>query len=474
MTNYESNSYHVTDEVNDTSAAFSTLPPGQADGDAVMKLWHTTTLPDGQPLNVAVCFTSDDVRGLQSYLNDQFGGRRFATGGKLPAEAGTLDFYPHDPPFRLPKVGEVIPVMTNDGDRLGNLTMTGKDTGQFQPDVDLFHEQAAALTDDQPRRCAVIYNGIQCEYPDDATIHGQFGHLFHGLTQTGDGAATPPADPTTTPAATGGDQAAESATAAGTAEAAPSPSTPAEKPKRKRRTKVEKAYDDALDAYVSEKTLPNSEALATAYDALRAKEPEDERVRLHFERIGAPAMDPEAAAVPPGEPHGQAWIGPSFAPDPTAQYQAAGQVLIDAANDAGYDVPAFAPGQAPQLGAVEISPQEQQAAGAFPCPVQSSDGRTCQRPYGHEIQTATNPEPKPHVYATVPSQLGITSAQAVQAVEMSQPAFQAAGHPMPTAPLSFRVPPTPAEAPTHAPSGAEMQPPAPAAPFWQQPQGGGQ
>jgi hypothetical protein len=48
--------------------------------------------------------------------------------------------------------------------------------------------------------------------------------LRQALTQTGDGAAPPPATPTTAPAATGGEQAAESATGAPTPEAAPSPS----------------------------------------------------------------------------------------------------------------------------------------------------------------------------------------------------------------------------------------------------------
>jgi hypothetical protein len=541
VTNYESNSFHVEDATNDTSAAFSTLPPDQSDGDAVLKLWHTTQLPDGQPLNVSVLFGLDDIRGLQSFLNDRFGRGKVAPGVQTLPDSAQQTVETAIRNLLL----EGFRILGPNGVELGSedlpehgitVARLADRVAQHQPDVDLFQEQAAALMErcwcggEVGPRVPGDELGLGClanimhdwraasaksqrlinheryvanhEQQNDASDPHFFtdsgnsdcmcgeseGNPVHFVNSSGDTAHSPSSygNPTNEPA--------DELPPTGIPQPVEAQVIEPEKPKRKRRTKVEIAYDTAKDEYeraayggTVEQASAASAALSEAREALRAKDPGNSRLSEELNPT-PPAMDPEVAEVLSNNETRTS--GPSFAaeasgfpahvfdgPQPLAPgvQPVSGQVY---APDEHGGIPAqafsggFAPGQAPQLGAVEISPQEQQAASGFPCPVQSSDGRTCQRPYGHEIQTSTNPEPKPHVYATVPSQLGITTAQAVQAVEQSLPAFQAAGHPAPTGQLSFQVPPTPAEAPTHAPSGAEMQPPAPAAPFWQQPQGG--
>lgn len=115
-------------------------------------------------------------------------------------------------------------------------------------------------------------------------------------TQTGDGAATPPA----TAQGVDAPSAAESATAVGAAEAAPFPSTPAEKPKRKRRTNAEIAYDEALEACEDDPSEYNTTKLVAATDALRAKDPFNERFAngnpLDEQGAEAPGVGPAATA----------------------------------------------------------------------------------------------------------------------------------------------------------------------------------
>jgi hypothetical protein len=114
-----------------------------------------------------------------------------------------------------------------------------------------------------------------------------------------------------------------------------------------------------------------------------------------------------------------------------------------------------------------------------------SDGtRQCTRPFGHEMQTDLNPAPTPHIFATTdPSSLGQpVNAQNTQPLPgplQVTPPNPVQGFTVPgtvndqylpadqqPAPLSFQVPPTPEGEPHQE---TNLQPPAPAAPFWQQP-----
>jgi hypothetical protein len=484
VTNHQSTSYHVEDE-NEESLAFTTLPTESGDPtkdyEPVLKAWSTQALPDGQRIDVSVQFSMPDVRGLQAFLNDQFG-RGAGAKGNDDANAKY---------FQDGWVSALREILTLTGAGWTALQIQDWATTQIQArrgetpvyGIDVSQDGTTVVAGTRApdgvvtiesitRQCPVIYSGVQCNFAEHSS---EMGHSFQEpYTPMNDaGAVPPPADAqgaTNTPQSASTDQsAAESATGAPTPETAPA-STP-EKPKRKRRTKLEIAYDDALKAYSESGSNEAAAALNEAHQALVAKDPGNSRVRQ-----GTPAP-----LVPESERPGELVSGPSFAPEqpqtvgqawnPAGGPPVAGQVY---APDATGGIPAqafaptFQPGQAAEVGPVQVTPEEQQAATAFACPVNSSDGRPCQRPYGHELQTATNPQPKPHVYATVdPSQLGQAPQPQVAdplpwSPEGAGPVF--GNYAAPVAPLAFQVPPTPEATAPHPETN--LQPPAPAAPFW--------
>lgn len=584
MTNYESTVYTVEDEEQDTSAAFSTVPTKNDPtlneaGAAVMKLWHSTTLPDGQPINVSVLFTLDDVRGLQAYLNDQFGrsrnsvevlldpgpdGRigtaltglppdsRFAVtspaeqqaprssevrdmladvppGAILPVGAhrpagydgGTVDFYneEYDPikpgdkvtviPAQMrinegePKQGYVVvPEQSHESHGSERLATLDGLPGMLEPS-----DLSGGWADSQPRQCPVIYNGIQCSRAEGH--HDSEGRpdrhefvqdwLTVQPTQTGDGATAPAAVPAPTAVAAAEGQAAESATAVTAAEA-PSPSTeqvvqfplpgggttdslteaaaavqadviantePAKK-KVNRRKKEEKAYDDALEHFRANPQMQTAYTdLVKAAEALRKRFPDAKRLERYDAHVQmqdvSVLLDTSAQ---PRTPDPSVAPAPSLAPEPAAQ------------QPTPFVPPIAMP--APE----QQSAEELQAAQAFPCQMRSSDGRQCTRPAGHELASP----PKPHIYAADVARLaeqqpGFTVTPVNEGSGFTQAAIPPFQIPQPTAPaggpstvewtetpsapqttgqqvLSFQVPPTPQV------QGAEMQPPAPAAPPW--------
>lgn len=512
MTNFESTSYHVEDQAGE-SVAFTVLPPtadqetaGTGEHDPVLRLWSTQVMPDNRVINVEVGFSYDDVRGLQSYLNTQFGRgiAREASGGPIaPALYGDhtdpgLSFIPIPQPEM--KAGDRVTAHV--GDEISHYRV-GEDGKTLTPDLELpgMWEQSdfsGGETDSAPvqpnytpgpevyaqRQCPAISNGQQCTRPEN---HGNTDGLTHyfpsqGLQvegqpmypQTGDGAATPPATaPTSTPVAPGGEQADVSATGARTPAAAPS-SAPTEKPKRKRRTKLEIAFDEAKEAYDAAANESTYNTLAQAMSELSAKDPGNSRLNQTAEGV-RPAADqpqPVPAAQPivqfAGEP-----VNPFTQPAPDPQsYGAPFPGNVPA-------IPAI--GQLAGAQSVQVSPAEQQAAQAFPCQQMDQSGtRQCVRPFGHELMTAANPEPKPHMFATDPSTLGQPLQPAPTPMQPQQPAFSV------TTPaltgmtdggaqiLSFQTPPTPADPTAFQVQGANLQPPAPAAPFLQPTPNGGQ
>jgi hypothetical protein len=485
VTTYQSQAVTTKDR-DGNELTFKTL---NIDGEeAVLAVAVDVELPDGQQVTVNVLFEEADVCGLLDYLHDNFGGR-----GVKPAA---------DDALRMPDYSKVT-VKPEDLQDPGNGWAAG-DTA-FSPILSMGAEVIQAMT---ARRCAVIYNGVQCENAEHSpTVLHSF--LQEGLIPQNDaGTATPPADAqgaTNTPQAGASAQsAAESATGAGTPEAAPAsqPTAESEKPKRKRRTKPEIAYDEALKVWKEGKgdSVADGQTLSEAYEALKAKDPGNSRLVQTVAAQQVPEGMPLTSNPDEAQP---APVG--FAPEqpaPNANYVQQMQSPINqefatwASNLPGEHhqdsvfmtpeqaatVTAFQPGQTPQLGQVTVSPEEQQAAQGFPCPVRSSDNRPCQRPYGHELATAANPQPKPHVYATTdPSQLGQPwtgqnnsllgdippmPTDAPAPVTDPLPWTPGPGSGFPTGPLSFQVPPTPDAAPHPE---TNLQPPAPAAPSWSAP-----
>lgn len=546
MPNYESTSYHVEQDFDpEKSVAYSTFTDRDsvksgdtpvADDDFVLRVWHTTCLPDGQPVNVQVLHTADDVKGLQSFLNDNFGrakGTSQANGGlsektlqtqrdeddalyfrsgwvsaireilliteaqghaealrwareqepgageNLPgAPAGSLDYFESAPP--------VAPVVTQSSDgyvqaaQSAGVTLIGA-------------AQSAGYDVPSVQRCAHISNGVQCGY---AEHDSSYPHSFQAPAWNGyqtnastppneDGAATPPATPTTTAASTAGDQAAESATGARTPAAAPS-SAPAEPPKRTRRKKEEKAYDDALDAYTANQGNETWGALSVAYEALKNRLPDNARIAAgNAIGLGGPSEMGNPPPEPYNPPVAEAPAVVGFAPEPGGQPVAPWmeapvlpqtETLLPAPNYVQQgqhpmnqqfaQTVAQLPGEHVQ-DTVYMTAEEAQASKAFPCVAHHSDGRQCVRPFGHEIQTATNPEPKPHMYGT-----DVTTLQA------PNPAQFAPQQPLPAAPpvqppAGFAVTqpvstPVGSQLPYAVPPTPEQPNIPPAAPVWSQ------
>src|ERR1044072_2768983 len=87
VTSYQTTTFYVEDS-NSDSAAFTPLTDNS---EHALKMWRTAYLPDGQPVEVNVLFTDDDVRGLQALLNDQFGRGRAAEEPQTAAEWAQQD-----------------------------------------------------------------------------------------------------------------------------------------------------------------------------------------------------------------------------------------------------------------------------------------------------------------------------------------------------------------------------------------------
>jgi hypothetical protein len=479
MTNYQSTSYNVREDRPDGASPYAT---------AEFVTTQDPTAPD-HVLRVSAAgigFTLEDVRGLQAFLNDQFGrNRERVLSIDVDDEGhGSMVLASRDPDgsVTLEKDWTLAP-----GD-VEVLTTAGTTFTRTAPDT--AWNPLEAVPPVQPRQCPVIYNGVQCSEPeghqDSTPERPGTVHMFGRSAQTGDGAVTPPANPHVQPVAPGGEQAAESATAGQAAgETTPSP-TPDEQPSKKptRRKKEEIAYDRALEAF---RAQPNSQLeytdLVKAAEALRKRFPDNSRLEAYDRHVQEQDIKwltdqpsgPKPAAPPLPEAVGTSDAGsePHFAPEPVA------------AQPAPFQPPALSI-PAPQ----DVSPEESAAAQAFPCQhISDVSGRPCIRAAGHEL---TNP-PKPHIYAPLPdgqslpvpafvpplppqpetpalSQQGFASWPVGQPVVDGQgftqapiPPFQI---PQPTAEtqgqqlLSFQVPPTP--------QGAELQPPAPAAPPWGQ------
>lgn len=524
MTNYESTVYTVEDESQETSAAFSTLPPGMGvieERDPVMKLWHTTTLPDGQSINVSVEFELGDVRGLQSFLNDQFGRGEARIGAHRPAEQTEVDGTSaeyfrsgwvsalkeamliassgQDPmawaQSQMPK-DETLPGQPSDfgaetwdheshgSERLA--TLDGL-PGMLEPS-----DLSGGWADSQPRQCPVIYNGIQCAKAEGHPDSHEFVQDWLAVqpTQTGDGATPPTADPGSVELPGQGVAVVESATAVAAAEA-PSPSAK----KSNRRKKEEIAYDRALDAFRAQPTSQLEYVeLTKAAEALRKRFPDAIRLELydrHVQEQNISALLADKAV----QPTTTAAVLPTTSTAIEDQ-NASTEVIVSV-----QDGPHFAP-EVPDYSTVppfvppavmpapeQQSTEELQAAAAFPCQHRSEvSGRQCARPAGHELADP----PKPHIYGELqpgqtlpvpnfippfnppvqgemqqtpgftvsPVAEGSGFAQStIPPFQIPQPTQSAAGQPGATV-LSFQVPPTPEV------QGAELQPPAPAAPPW--------
>jgi hypothetical protein len=508
VTTHQSTSLHVED-ANGENVAFSTVD-GEARSYAnhtdkpVLRVWRTAFLPDGQPTELEVLFTDADVRDLRAFLTDTFGIRGAAREEYGPSKGQAVaPLLPWDHPDADP-AADVLAMKQHYAATYGiPASEVAVRPLTVHPDVELpgMWEQSdfsGGEADSQhliARQCPVIYSGVQCAqavHPDSVMHH--FPGYSIPPSQNDAGAVPPPADAqgaanALQPAGTG-QPAAVSATntapASTTHSGTPLPDLgplPEEPKKRKRRTKLEIAYDEAKKLYDED---PNKDAEGNtgtltawhaAREALRAKDPGN--TRLNEQALAAEFQEAQAA------------------------YQASGQVLIDAANAEGYNVPHFAP-EPLQPGAQPVPGQvyapdanggipaqafaftpppfnpEQAAAQAFPCPATADDGRPCQRPYGHEIQTDLNPDPKPHVFAANMDQLREQGIQNGVLPVQQYPAIGYAPTGVPAAlpqdnydahVLNFQVPPTPPAAPV-IPAGADLQPPAPTAPFWQQPQGG--
>lgn len=518
MTNYESTSYHVVDEKG-RSLAFSTVDrPGE---EHVLRAWSTQELADGQLTELEVFFTEDDVRGHQAFLNDRYGAGRSlrpspqtqrdednaayfrsgwvaglrellniaeargaeeavrwaydqepGAGENLPAAPAVEDIYlPAEPDYTPGPEVYGVPDYSNVKVKPEDLQDPG---GWPSPELPV-----EAQPHTEPRRCPVIYNGVQCLSLEGHPQHHDFGAAqmppSYTGPQTSDGAATPPVMPATpTPAG----MADMSASAVAPADAAPS-----DAPKtRKRRTKLEMAFDRAKES-------GDLQAIHDATEALKAKDPSNERLsQIGASTPGAASPNPDPVQIVPNpQPPVR------FADEPVNPFDQPMPIQPGSPQDtAGWQ------GQAPDGAAIynpiaaaaQVSPQEQQAAQGFPCPQRAADGRQCVRPYGHELQTATNPEPKPHIYATDPGTLpNVGHDPSLHAAEEqfeqqhpsvpAQPAFTiSTPQPAGFTPgggaqiLSFQTPPTPAQ--PVVPQGANLQPQAPAAPFLQPTPNGGQ
>lgn len=372
---------------------------------------------------------------------------------------------------------------------------------EYEPTTggELLGEQSNAPSSDA-RQCAHISNGVQCQYTEHGpeTMHSyemavQFPLPLPQETQIN----VTPQD------------------LSGNPRSAQHPDNQAdewkisdEEANRKRRLKVEIAFDDALADWTRNNTDPAYvEALNAAYEALRKREPNNSR----FHRPPYGGQSTLAPVAPESQQPDEVASLPqaSFAAEPMAVGQGEGDPWKrpePALPNLGYDpalhaaeeefqradgTPATSPGanymvqanhpsvqqMAQQFGGydteqtitvdagspilqqppLQMNPQAQQAAQAFPCQTQASDGRWCLRPAGHEIQTQERPATA-HVYATDPALLNGPHGFAPGGVVQPAPHLQA---------VPAFVPP---QAAVPQQTASYQDEPMPAAPQWPTPQ----
>lgn len=502
MTTYQSTSLHVED-ADEKSLAF-TVADNPGEDDYALKAWSTFILPDNQVVNVEVKFAPDDVRDLQAFLRDRFGA---GVRSQNLADHRTPEEQAHWAATQKPS-DDTVASFFQDGwmASLRELLEMSKVRG---------YEEAIAWAKNQlgtyvgPAALQpVAYEpttggellGEEAPQPGDTVTHAEYDPSLpvicnrtdphhHMIDSTGvhwvhDGAeeACPLPDnhhPILVTCAGSGNHTPQNLSdnphsVQHPSNQAPVNTEPSEAEKgRRRRLKVEMEFDDALDKH---KAAPSDEtwaALSAAYNAVAKREPGNSRVRRTLADLaGTPAelitTEAQTLQIPTGPV-------PAFAPEPLvgtpvavgASYLAQSQHPI---NQQFQDAADALPGVHVQ-DSVVMTP-EQAAAAAFPCPQHAADGRACMRPFGHELATATNPEPKPHVYPTSQQMLETQGQQyGVQTIQQHPSqgfiAPPAAG-PVAVGPLSFQVPPTPEQAAPHP--DLVQQPAAPAAPFWQAPQ----
>jgi hypothetical protein len=429
VTNYQSTTYYVED-LNNDSAAFTPLTDN---GSHALKMWRTAFLPDGQPVEVSVLFTDDDVRGLQAFLNDQFG--RGKTAGAVsevpPLQVGDLVTAPGDGGQVYQQVitdpgGRINPTAWSPveaqraaeelgGDQAAENFLTGIKQAsdaiqQMQmPDYSNVTVRPDQLQDPgswpaavpapeaqphtEPRQCPHISNGVQCS----AAEGHDFGHQFvvDWATQQAAGSA-PGVAPTEAPS--------PSLLSADPDEATNrSEGDQPVKKKVNRRKKEEIAYDKALETF---RKNPNSQLeyteLVKAAEALRKRFPDTSRLEAYDEHVRLQNIDallnPQNLANHRTPEEQAAWEasqkpvdGPHFAPEQPTEMRdpVAGRDYMSDSSPVPITLPA------PQ----DVTPEETAAAQAFPCQhISEISQRTCIRAAGHEI---ANP-PKPHIYAPLP------------------------------------------------------------------------
>lgn len=497
VTSYQTLTFYVEDS-NGDSAAFTPLTDN---GSHALKMWRTAFLPDGQPVEVGVLFTDDDVRSLQTFLNDQFG-RGSAGGNHTPqnlsgnprsiqhvAGPQTAEWGP-TPPMQVPDIATAVSEWAEQNP-MERQTEPLAEPYSPSPFGDI------PVAQEHPRRCPVIYNGAQCakaEGHHNSQGHPD-GHEFvqdwlpvqptpptdlQPVYEDHDGSVVPAAIPSDSGPAFSPDD---------TADTAGKP----ERKKSNRRKKEEKAYDDALTAFRAQPTGQlEYVALTKAAEALRTRFPDAsrlERYDAHIQKQDVQVLLDTTVQLPiPGTPIAAETQAPHFAPEPSAAAAPQQPIALPTPQD--------------------VTPEETAAAQAFPCQhVSTISQRPCIRAAGHEL---ANP-PKPHIYAPLPDgqelpvpsfvpPTGFTSTPVGQPAQdgsgftqatippfqIPQPtaaAVETGHHPdggffaaqggqvsrgntpeeaaavfQPAPVLSFQVPPTP--------DGADLQPPAPAAPPW--------
>lgn len=260
-----------------------------------------------------------------------------------------------------------------------------------QPDVDLFQEQAAAIqhADGNHTPQDLSDNPHSVQHPDNQVIVDLIPNLV------------------------------------------PGPKNTAEQ-ERKRRLKVEIAFDEAAAAYrVDPFNQGAVHAINKAANDLRDREPDNSRLANWDGVSGFAAAQATAQAEQPEQlPEAH------FAPEPAPGYQPipynggdpsphVAEEQMERAQFPGTDPTQMTTAQQAWTnnpdGSASFSPiaAEQSAAQAFPCPHKASDERPCQRPAGHEIELPNRPA-VPHVYATNPATLPV-NANNTQYLPVQQP-----------------------------------------------------
>lgn len=441
-----------------------------------LEVWGTIQAPDGQVLTAKMQHAMPDVRDLQSFLNDNFGRTNAGYhGDKVPKTAQEYPYQDGDflviGPQTFTKDGSVlsyhganyIPQAASEDTNaqyfkdgwvasLRELLEMSKVRGYEQAiewakgQLGAYVGPAALSTPNYPeneagyvvtpRQCAVIYNGIQCNKADGHTSRPETAeHTFYtdlpvneaapmqghqpdvdlfqeqaAAIQRADGNHTPQDLSDNPRSAQHPDN---QATINLAPNLVPGPKNAAEQ-ERKRRLKVEIAFDESAAAY---RLDPHNNGavndLAKAVAELRKRESDNSRI-VNWDTSqavaavisnGLPTEDPQPEQLP--EAH--------FAPEQT---QAAPNYLAQESHPSNQqfaEAAAALPGvhlqdsvtmtpEQFQQAQAEGNPVAIQAAQAFPCPHKSSDQRPCLRPAGHEIELPNRPA-SPHVYATNPATL---------------------------------------------------------------------